>query len=452
MKSDSTVSSVKNKKGELFNDYEFSPVPDSEKNTWQSQVFVWLGVGFCLTAFSLGGQIALGLGFWPTVLAVFIGGLILSVIGSLVGVIGVKSGLSSTVSARFTFGVYGAIAFGIINALCNFGWFGYQCTFFGSSITSMFKLAFNMEVNLRLCIIVGGLLMMITAIVGYKGIKKLSQIGVPLLFILIFLGVIRTFRTVPAQEIFHAKPQIPMTFSLAVSLMVGSFIVGVSIVQDFTRYSKTVKDSSIGVFLGFTVGYPAVVICGAIFASAFQSNDLTNTLIHVLDFGIFAAIIIIIATWTTNDNNLYQSVLGLTNAFHGKIHLPRWAITAVCGLIATALGAIGVIEWLLPFLNILSVVVPPITGAMLADFYLLKNADRYDFKNMNSIPNFRLDTSLGAIVGCFIGFCMNEKPVGFGIPFLVKLSNYVPTAVFAMFVSVFVVFLIHCFNKKPDRV
>ncbi len=101
-----------------------------------------------------------------------------------------------------------------------------------------------------------------------------------------------------------------------------------------------------------------MVICGAIFASAFQSNDLTNTLIHVLDFGIFAAVIIIIATWTTNDNNLYQSVLGLTNAFHGKIHLPRWAITAVCGLIATALGAIGVIEWLLPFLNILSVVVP----------------------------------------------------------------------------------------------
>ena len=46
---------------ETFNDYEFSPVPDEKKNTWKAQVFVWLGVGFCLTAFTLGGQIALGL-------------------------------------------------------------------------------------------------------------------------------------------------------------------------------------------------------------------------------------------------------------------------------------------------------------------------------------------------------------------------------------------------------
>ena len=40
---------------ETFNDYEFSPVPDEKKNTWKAQVFVWLGVGFCLTAFTLGG-------------------------------------------------------------------------------------------------------------------------------------------------------------------------------------------------------------------------------------------------------------------------------------------------------------------------------------------------------------------------------------------------------------
>ena len=58
----------------VLNDYEFSPVPDAKKHTWRDQVFVWLGVGFCLTAFTLGGQIALGLGFWPTVAAGGVGG------------------------------------------------------------------------------------------------------------------------------------------------------------------------------------------------------------------------------------------------------------------------------------------------------------------------------------------------------------------------------------------
>ena len=77
--------------------------------------------------------------------------------------------------------------------------------------------------------------MMITAIVGYKGIKMLSQIGVPLLFALILFGVGKTFAMVPAAEILSSAPETKMSFATAVSLMVGSFIVGVSIVQDFAR-------------------------------------------------------------------------------------------------------------------------------------------------------------------------------------------------------------------------
>ena len=230
--------------------------------------------------------------------------------------------------------------------------------------------------------------------------------------------------------------------------MVLIFIVGVSIVQDFTRFYKNVKDSSIGIVLGFTIGYPAVVICGAIFACAFQSNDLTNTLINVLGFGYIAAFIIVIATWTTNDNNLYQSVLGLTNACHGIIKLPRWVTTAICGVIATILGAIGMIDWLVPFLNILCVVVPPITGAMLADFYILKNADNYRFELMDKIPNVRPDTSIGAIVGCLVGLCMNEPPVGFGVPFMVRLSTIVPSALVAMACSVVMVLIANQFTAK----
>ena len=157
---------------ETFNDWRiFPPVPDEKKKHLEAQVFCLAGRWFSpLDGTTLGGQIALGLGFWPTVAAVLVGGIILTVVGALLGAIGVRSGLSSTVSSRFTFGTYGAIIFGLINALCNLGWFGYQCTFFGSSITSMFKLAAGIEVNLTACIVIGGLLMMITAIVGYKGI------------------------------------------------------------------------------------------------------------------------------------------------------------------------------------------------------------------------------------------------------------------------------------------
>ena len=118
---------------EVFNDYEFSPVPDEKEKYVEISDFCMAGSWLLPDSIHTGGQIALGLGFWPTVAAVFIGGIILTLVGILCGAIGVASVvLSSTVSSRFTFGKYGAMVFGIIVALCNMGWFGYQCTFFGA--------------------------------------------------------------------------------------------------------------------------------------------------------------------------------------------------------------------------------------------------------------------------------------------------------------------------------
>lgn len=106
------------------------------------------------------------------------------------------------------------------------------------------------------------------------------------------------------------------------------------------------------------------------------------------------------------------------------------------------------IDWLVPFLSLLCVLIPPIAGAMLADFYILKNADKYRYEKMDDIPNVRVDTGIGAIAGCLVGLCMNEPPVGFGVPFMVQLSNTLPTALVAMFVSVIVVVIIGKASKK----
>ena len=67
---------------------------------------------------------------------------------------------------------------------------------------------------------------------------------------------------------------------------------------------------------------------------------------------------------------------------------------------------------------------------------------------MDEIPDFKVDTGVGAIAGCLVGLCMNEAPVGFGVPFMVKLSNVVPTALVAMFVSVIIVVVIGKIRKE----
>ena len=106
------------------------------------------------------------------------------------------------------------------------------------------------------------------------------------------------------------------------------------------------------------------------------------------------------------------------------------------------------IDWLVPSWNILCVVVPPITGAMLADFYILKNADNYRFELMDKIPNVRLTPALEPLWAVWWGLCMNEPLQDLACHLAVRLSTIVPSALVAMACSVVMVLIANQFTAK----
>jgi cytosine permease len=426
----------KTKETEVLEDYEDRPVPEEKCFGWIEQGAVWLGCGFCLAAFSLGGQLAEGMGFWQAVLAIVLGSGILTIVGSLIGAVGAKTHLATAMTSRFTFGVGGAKVFGIIIAISLFGWFGYQCSFFGQSAVAIVKMATGFTANETLLTVIGGLAMMVTAIVGYRGIKMLSNFGVPLLFILVVVALIVTFVKVPASTIFSSGAiGTEISMGAGITLVVGSFIVGATCIPDFSRYSRKVSDSTNGCILGYFVGYIAIVLMGAIFAYAFQENDFTDVLINKLGFGFIAAIVLIIATWTTNDNNLYQSVLGITNATNGIVKIDRWKLTAVVGVISTAFGALGVVNIFVPFLSFLGVVIPPLSAVIICDYYILHKKN-YEFSKISKMPTWNVNNCVAGVLGALVGMTMNSRPYGFAVPFMMKLSENVPSSIIAMVAGV----------------
>lgn len=420
----------------VLDDYENRPVPPEKCFGWYQQGAVWLGCGFCLAAFSLGGQLAEGLGFGPACLALLIGCVILTIMSAAIGAIGANTHLSSSVTSRFTFGIGGAKIFGLICAVSLFGWFGYQCSFFGQSAVAVVEMAAGVTASETLLTVVGGLAMMITAIIGYRGIKWLSNVGVPMLFILVIAAVIKTLTMVPFGDIVACGPVgTPINMGSGIVLVVGSFAVGASMIPDFSRYSKTVKDSNIGCFLGYGAGYFLIVFMGMIFTYAFGENNFTNILINRLGFGYIAAFVLIVATWTTNDNNLYQSVLGISNALDGVVKVPRIALTVVVGIISTAFGALGVVNIFVPFLSFLGVVIPPLAAVIIADYYFF-NKDNYDYGKMDKQPRFNANNCIAAVVGMLVGCTMNSAPYGFQVPFMMNLATKIPSSLIAMAASI----------------
>ncbi len=423
---------VKKKKTEqVLEDYETKPVPEEARFRWFSQGMVWAGSAFCLAAFSVGGMLASMMSFGQMLLAVLIGSAVLTVIGAMIGVIGARTHLASAYTSRFALGTGGAKIFGIICALSLFGWFGYQCSYFASSTVATIQLFGGSGGSPIMWTIIGGLAMMITAVIGFKGIKWLSNFGVPLLFVLVAIAAIITATKVDYATLKTASEAAAggMALPAAIVIVVGSFIAGACSVPDFSRFSKYPSDATSGCILGYMISFPIILLLGGFFYYAYSTADLCAIFITQCGLGVFAAVVLIISTWTTNDNNLYSSVLGITNAIDGKVQIPRWLLTVIVGVISTALGAMGIINYFTSFLNLLGVLIPPVAAVIIADYYLYnRKTGLYDYANVDKLKGFRVETCVSAVVGMAVGLLCNYAHLGF----LDKLCTVLPACIVAM--------------------
>lgn len=419
----------------IFEDYATRPVPEEKRFGWLSQGMVWSGVALCLAMFSVGGMLASAMDFNAFIIAVLLGSAIVTVIGSLTGFIGARTHMSSSFNARFALGVGGGKIFGLILAVSLFGWFGYQCYYFaGSMITTLGMFGFSGG-SLSMWAIVGGLLMMITAVVGFGGITLLSNLGVPLLFLTVLIAAKITVGQVEFSVLQAAARQAAgdMGLSSGIVMVVGSYISGACIISDISRFSKKTKDAVCGCLLGLMIGFPLLLLLGGFFYYSYGSTDLCEVLVTHCGLGLFVPFVILISTWTTNSLNLYSSVLGISNALDDYIKLPRWSLALAVGVISTILGALGIMDTFASFMNLLGVVIPPVAAVIIADYYFYNwNSGLYAYESVDKLENFRVNTCLSAIVGILVGLLCNYADIGF----FRALCSVLPASILAMLASV----------------
>lgn len=171
-------------------DYSISSVPiDQRKSTFNISITscAWI---ISLSTIFTGGALVSGMTFQNAILTAVIGMLVLAILGFFQGWMGAKYGVSTTMLTRQVFGRHGANLFGILLALTmGIGWFGWQIAFFGMTVAEMFPNQWFAEP--KVAMVWGGILMMLTAFIGYKGLAALSMIAVPLVTILSVWGLIQ---------------------------------------------------------------------------------------------------------------------------------------------------------------------------------------------------------------------------------------------------------------------
>jgi len=335
---------------------------------------------FAVPGLVAGVQIGGALGLERGIRAFLIGGLFLSVVGTVVGIIGVRNRVSSYVLTQFVFGRMGANILNLAIAVALLGWYGVNMDLLSATLQHLGEQLFGYRPTGWLVEIAAGVLMTITAIYGFQLLEKLSSFIVPILFLLTAYLGIKSFYAFDGDLQRVVEGSYLMTDGEAVTAIVGGFIVSAVLMSDFTRFARKDTDAAIAAFLPFLLLSCVAYLAAAIAAIVLQESDVLVILL-TMGLGVGALGLVFLSTWITNVVNLYSCSLSLASVVRGR---KQWHLTIVAGVFATLAAMLNILENYTSFLFGLSIIFAPIGGIFIVDFYLLRARQPYPLESLES--------------------------------------------------------------------
>ena len=333
-----------------------------------SMFMVMLGFTFFSASMWAGQKLAAGLDFRGFVLALLLGGLILAAYTGALGYIGGESGFSLDELARRSFGEKGSYLPSAMISFTQIGWFGVGLAMFAIPVA---KELMGLEVTPDhmpwqgyLLVLIAGILMTGSAYFDIKGLTVVSYVAVPAVAILgtvaMILAVQRGDATLVEQ---FAKGSKDMGILAGAGLVIGSFVSGGTATPNFTRYAKNARVACITTVIAFFLGNSLMFFFGAVSSIYAGGNDIFEVMLNLNMFYI-AVLVLGLNIWTTNDNALFTSGLGLSNIFG----LPKKTMVLIAGLIGT-LAAVWLYWNFCDWLTYLNATLPPVGIILILSYF-----------------------------------------------------------------------------------
>ena len=383
-------------------------VQESQRQSWLSIAAVWAGGMICVPCLMIGGVLSGGgLSLAEIVISILIGYGLICVYMIFIGMQACDTGLPVAVMASGALGEKGArYVISTLLAIACIGWFGIQSATCGQAFATMIAPLLGMEATtgfVAACSIIWGVIMLATACAGFKGLKWLNYIAVPLLVIVCLYGLIAGITKNDGGSVIASyAPETSSGLVFGISMVVASFALGGVISADYCRFAKSradvVKSSIVGVM-------PAglfMLLTGALMSIVTGQYDISAILVS-LGVPILGLIALVLATWTTNVTNAYSGGLALSNLL-GFDESKFKITTGISGAIGTLLAAFGLLNAFQGFLSLMSALIPPLAGVIIAAYWITGRGKKENFSFKKGVSGAGLVSFLiGALVACITG-------------------------------------------------
>jgi cytosine permease len=237
--------------------------------------------------------------------------------------------------------------------------------------------------------------MVAIALFGFKGLDRLSRLAVPVMIALLASLIYTAISSfgIPVNSTGE------MSLPAGISAGIGGFIVAVVMFPDICRYARSPGDAVAASSVSFGLGVPVVMLLAAIPVLLTGEPDFLKVMLLV-GLGLVGLILLLFATWTTNAYNLYSTSLVFASIIES---VAKWKLVVVAGVLGTGIAMLPILENFLSFLHILAVLIPPIAGIYLADFFIICK-QQYDTESMAQLDAIRPLAFVAWFVGAFAGY------------------------------------------------
>lgn len=344
------------------NSQEFArdAVPEEATGGGLKLFFIVAGSLCGLPVFVLSSQVTGALGLQRATLAFLVGAAVSGVLGALSASAGARTRMTLALLAEQTFGSWGAQLVKLAIALSLIGWFGVIVSVLGATLTEAVAQIAGWRIPpATIGIALSGLIALVV-LKGIRGLERLGRVIVPLTLILLVIAVVMTLGSFDHTAMRTGSGT--LSFQSAVSAVIGSYIVGIVIQPDYGRYIRQPVHAGLAAFAALGLIYPLILVMSALPSIALGRPDLIASLI-ALGIGVPALVLLLLGAWIDAAACLYSGSLSLANLFP-RIRLSHLILAAT--LIGAALALMHVERQFMPYLNLLSVTLPPVAAVQCA--------------------------------------------------------------------------------------
>jgi cytosine permease len=396
-----------------------SRLPQSKRLGFWSNTFILWGLVLTVTSLLVGGLVGSQLPFSEAIIVIAMAGVFNSVIAMLIGIIGARTGFTSAMIFRYSYGNKGVLLPNFIIAITTVIWFAVILNLTRDSFVGIIGVSSESSVLFWGITLLMAILFLIPAYKTMKWIAYVDYLAVPAIVFILIVTVWGALDTGGGlMAIIDKSPVASASAFVVFTSAAGGWLHANTVISDFTRFYKTGKQAAMGLFLTFGVMMVFQYIGATLGALATGEWNIFLIMdqFGLLEISFFA---IFLGSWSTAMAAIYFGANMMATPPMPKYKTEeknRKLVLLISWGIALFFAWYGPDQIFNFFLQFLAWLIGPIAITVIIDYWLFPEK-RQLYEDKNGQPDMVVNPAafLAWIIGFLVGYFSQE--------FLISLIN-----------------------------